>query len=246
MGSGSHQHLWRCTIIIARNGDDVKSQTESDLNAGIVLRQDNPVARSKAAKCGLDIAVRPDWVLPWPSTLFIAPGTCVPWDLICVGMEFLARWDVAAPFWRLGVLARDLGTPAERERTQAIVRDLRVPVYAHELLFVRASEQGQAFISIWCAECDAEPDGGDDRLAFLRALARVKPVFCVLPRLWLADIAQRETSDRIARQRRPVAIGGPLIRVEIAPGRFVRCHEHERAQIVERYRLLQRGRRHGR
>jgi hypothetical protein len=217
------------------------------LNAGIVLRQDNATARSKAAKCGLAVAVRDAgrWALPWQNTLFISPGTCVPWDLVAIGFDFLARWDVAAPFWKSGVLARELGTPAERERTEAVIHDLRVPVYAHELLFVRKSEAGEAFIAAWRSECDGG-DPQDERLAFLRALGRVKPVFCVLPRLWLADIAQRETSDRIARQRRAVARAEPLIKLEIAPGRFVRCHARDTATVLERYRNLQGGRRHGR
>jgi len=207
------------------------------LNAGIVLRQDNATARSKAAKCGLDVAVREDWALPWQNTLFIAPGTCVPWDLLCVGFDFLARWDVAAPFWRAGVLARDLGTPAERERTQAIIHDLRVPIYSHELLFVRSSEAGRAFLSTWREECD----GGDERLGFLRAMASVKPIFCVLPRLWLADIAQREVSDRKAAQRSAAAgrtRAEPLITVEVAPGRFVKCHKGDQAQVVEQFRQM--------
>ena len=205
-----------------------------------MLRAEDATARSKAAKCGLAVAVREDWALPWQNTLFIAPGTCVPWDLIVIGFDFLARWDMAAPFWKLGVLARELGTPAERERTEAVIHDLRVPVYAHELLFVRNSQAGQAFITAWRAECD-----GDERLAFLRALGRVKPIFCVLPRLWLADIAQRETSDRIARKRRTAPTGEFLIKLEISPGRFVRCHERDRATVLERYRKLQGGR-HGR
>jgi len=66
----------------------------------------------------------------------------------------------------------------------------------------------------------------------------------VLPRLWLADIAQRETSDRIVRQRRTAGMGEPLIKLEIAPGRFVRCHERDRAQVLERFRILQGGRQH--
>ena len=211
------------------------------MNAGIVLRADDKVARSKAAKCGLAVAVSEDWALPWQNTLFIAPGTSTPWDLVAIGFDFLARWDVAAPFWRAGVLAKDLGSPAERERTVAILHDLRVPVYAHELLFVRASEAGRKFLLTWRAECDGS---GDHRLAFLRALYAVKPVFCVLPRLWLADIAQRETSDRIVRQRRTAGMGEPLIKLEIAPGRFVRCHERDRAQVLERFRILQGGRQH--
>jgi len=208
------------------------------LNAGIVLRADDKVARSKAAKCGLAVAVREDWALPWQNVLFIAPGTCVPWDLVAIGFEFLARWDVAAPFWRLGVLAKDLGTSAERERTGAVLHDLRVPVYSHELLFVRASEAGRAFITAWRAECEQ----GDERLAFLRALYTVKPIFCVLPRLWLADIAQREVSDRIVRKGRLEGMGEPLIKVEVAPGRFVSCHARDRAAVLAKFAALQGGR----
>jgi hypothetical protein len=212
------------------------------LNAGIVIRQEDMVARSKAAKCGMSVDIRSDWALPWPRTLFIAPGTCVPWDLVAVGISFLARWDVAAPFWRAGTLAKDLGTAAERERTAAILHDLRVPVYSHELLFVRKSAAGEAFLSSWRAECGLADKGGDERLAFLRALYTVKPAFCVLPRLWLADLAQREVSDRQVAHRHAAQHGEPLIRVEIAPGRFVRCHEGDRAQILERYQKLAGGR----
>ena len=213
------------------------------MNAGIVLRRDDAVARGKAAKCGLAVAVREDWALPWQNTLFIAPGTCVPWDLVCIGMDFLARWDVAAPFWRAGVLARDLGTPAERERTTAILHDLRVPVYSHELLFVRASEAGRAFVSTWRTECEQ----GDERLAFLRALYAVKPVFCVLPRLWLADIAQREVSDWKAAQRSAAAgrtRAEPLIMVEVTPGRFVKCHKGDEAKVIEQFQRMSARRDH--
>ena len=216
-------------------------------NAGIVIRQEDPVARGKAARLRMSVDIRPDWTLPWPHTLFIAPGTCVPWDLAPVGFGFLTRWDVAAPFWRAGVLAKDLGTPAERERTANVIHDLRVPVYSHELLFVRNSPAGQAFLSAWRAECGQAADPQDalkgcERLAFLRALYAVKPAFCVLPRLWLADLAQREVSDRKSIQRRSLEKAEPLIKVEIAPGRFVRCHERDRAKVLERYQKMAGGR----
>jgi len=201
------------------------------LNAGIVLRKDDAVARGKAAKCGVAIEVRDDWALPWPQTLFIAPGTCVPWDLVAVGFNFLNRWDVAAPFWRAGVLAKDIGTPAERERTTAITHDLRVPIYSHELLFVRNSPAGQGFVKTWRTECA----NGDERLAFLRALYMVKPTFCVLPRLWLADIAQREISDRKAAERRPKARVEPLVAVEVTPGRWVKCYKSDAEKIKAQY-----------
>ena len=112
------------------------------MNAGIVLRQDSPTARSKAAKCGLPWQFATIGRCRGAHAVHFA-GTCVPWDLVAIGFDFLERWDVAAPFWRAGVLAQELGTPAERERTEAILHDLRVPVYAHELLFVRNSQQGR-------------------------------------------------------------------------------------------------------
>lgn len=223
-------------------------------NRGIVIRSEDPVARSKAARLGmaaslhdgLGLDMRADWTLPWPHTLFIASGTCVPWDLVPVGFGFLERWDVAAPFWKAGTLAIDLGTPEERRDTIRLLHDLRVPVYAHELLFVRNSPAGKKFMAAWRDECAlGDPQDtlkGCERLAFLRALYAVKPAFCVLPRLWLADIAQREVSDMKNTQRKSAQRGEPLVKVEIAPGRYVRCYERDRAGIVERYRLMAAGR----
>lgn len=216
-------------------------------NAGIVIRSDDPVARGKAARLGMAVDMRPDWTLPWPRTLFIAPGTCVPWDLVPVGFGFLDRWDVAAPFWRAGTLAKDLGTPEDRRDTLRVLHDLRVPIYSHELLFVRNSPAGKKFMAAWRDECARGGDpqdalNGQDRLAFLRALYAVKPAFCVLPRLWLADIAQCEVGDMKNMQRKSVQRGEPLVKVEIAPGRYVRCYERDRASVVERYRLMAAGR----
>ncbi len=187
-------------------------------DAGVVLRRETPGARERAAAAGLAVAVSDAWSLPWPRTLFVAPGTLLPWDLAASGFAFLGRWDAAAPLTREHALAQDLGTPAERERTRAVVLDLRILAYSPELLFVRATGAGPALLAAWRAECD----GGDERLAFLRALWRVKPLFCALPRAWLADRSQREALDRppapsaptpAARQRpRPRRLIGRRVR----------------------------------
>lgn len=95
------------------------------MTSGIVIRQEDAVARSKAAKCGVEITVRGDWALPWDNTLFITPGACVPWDLVAIGFGFLSKWDMAAPFWRAGTLAKDIGTPEDRKRTEGIIHDSR-------------------------------------------------------------------------------------------------------------------------
>jgi hypothetical protein len=220
------------------------------MNAGIVTRQDDPMARNWAAKLGLGVEVRDDWALPFERTLFITPGVRVPWALVSFGFDFVTRWDVAAPLWRKGVLASDLGSGEERRRTLAMARDLRMPVYAHELLFVRKSPDGQAFVSAWRAECAGGgaaggAERGDERLAFVRALCMTHPRLCALPRAWLADVAQREVSDRMAARRQPKT-GQPLIQVEIAPGRFVRCHAEDRERVLAEHAQRSAARHRGR
>lgn len=212
------------------------------MNAGVVVRQDDKVAAGYAKKFGVGISIAQDWAIPFERTLFIAPGTGVPWDLVRAGFDFLGQWDAAAPLWRYGASAGTIGTPADQKRTQEITHDLRLLVYAHELLFVRASEAGQALVSTWLAEY---AEGGEARLAFLRALYIVKPRFCALPRSWLADLAQRERSDEKAMLHdRQKHFAEPLIRVEIAKGRFVQCHARDKEKVLERYQRMARGR-HG-
>lgn len=171
--------------------------------AGIVLRRDDADARRKAAALGLSLEVSQSWSTPWTRTLFVAPGVAIPWDLLAAGFHLVGRWDLAVPFTRQHVLAQAIGQAGDRERTLRVVRDLRVPVHAHELLFVGSSPVARECLARWRDECD----GGDERLAFLRALATVKPRLCVLPRVWLADPSERAA---IAATVRPVAPAAPV------------------------------------
>ena len=160
--------------------------------AGLVLRREEPQTRQRALASRLGVSVSDDWTLLWPRTLFVAEGAIVPWDLVGAGLELLARWDLAAPLAPDAKLAQDLGTPDDRDRTRALVGDLRMPTYAPDLLFVRDSDAGRACLERWRIECD----GSDERLAFQRALSAVKPRFCALPRIWLAAQAERDAIDR--------------------------------------------------
>jgi len=136
------------------------------------------------------------------------------------------------------VLAKDVGTPAERKRTKKVTLDLRIPLCEPGLLFIRSSEAGRALLERWRAECQ---QGSDERLAFLRALHIVKPKFCALPRSWLAEEAQRAKQDARAAtsmMRRGIF---SLVRVEISPGRFVKCRAGDEDKVREQFNR-QRGR----
>lgn len=201
---------------------------------GMLLLHDDPGIQREARRRRLDVMTLDAPAIPWPQTL-ITEGL-VPWDLVDAGYHFIERWDAAAPLWRYGVLAQDLGTKAERAQTKGLVRDLRVPVYAADrLLFVRQSPEAEQLLVAW--DCERE-GGADPMLAFLRALYRVKPLFLALPRSWLAE----NIRTPLTAGRRPGRMLTRLVRVQIAPGRFVTCKpgEEETTKALWAARLLPR------
>jgi len=231
---------------------------------GIVLLGEDKAIRQRAKAAKLAVTVDAAMPLAYDKTLFMTPGTRVPWDLLPAAWHFLERWDAAVPLWRYGVLAADVGTKEERKRTEAIVRDLRVLLHSYELLFVRDNELGRALLRTWEAEKDGD---SEPRLAFLRAVYQVKPRLCVLPRTWLACLQegrQAEATQRgtcLRRQARAAAMArstkqgtprrpargqhtprGTMIRLEVTPGRFVRCNSEDVEKVKEMYEN-RRGRR---
>jgi hypothetical protein len=100
------------------------------------------------------------------------------------------------------------------------------------LLFVRDSPDGRRFLDTWIAECG---NGGDERLAFLRALYLVKPLFCALPRSWLADLQKRAEQDARTARSRAMSHQQVMVRVQIGPNVFVSCPEGQEEKTKERF-----------
>lgn len=209
------------------------------MKKGIVLTAEDKTIEARARNAGLGVVVDPARPLAFAKTLFTEPGTGVPFDMLSAAWHFLERWDAAVPLWRYGATGETVGTASERKRTKIVVRDLRVLLHSVELLFVRDNEDGRALMDAWREELAGD---AEKRLAFLRAYYRVKPRCCVLPISWLAEVQQWSTQD--ARIIKPPRRSGPLVTVEIAPGRFVRCHPGDEQTIIEQY--AQRGSRRGR
>ena len=209
----------------------------------IVIRADDKTVRSRAKRLGIEVVVTDSWEVTGP-TLFAS--TKIPFDLVGAGFNFLERWDVAAPLWRYDKIAADIGTPADRKRTQAITRDLRLLLYAPELLFVRDSEAGRALVETWRAECAH----GDERLAFIRALYIVKPIFCALPLSWLAEVQERSVaagkSARASRRQNAGArykgAGYGLVLVQVGPNQHVKCKPGDEEAVRKRFAKMKMNR----
>lgn len=212
----------------------------------LVLREADETSRVRGKRAGLEVVVTDGYDVEFDRALFTEPGARIPWDLVGYGLHFLERWDAAVPLWRYGVVAEGVGTPAERKRTERVTKDLRVLLYAHELLFVRNSEGGRALLAAWQEEMQKE---GDKRLAFLRAVYRAKPIMCTLPRSWAGETSKAtrrhraravgrqapSPSPRAQRRRRRRPSGGNLVRVEIKPGVYIRCHPGDEERIRKRF-----------
>lgn len=119
--------------------------------------------------------------LRFAKTLLWQPEFALRPELVPVGFHLLAAWEAAAPVVSYEELACHIGTVEARERTQAIVRDLRVPLYDPRLVFVRRCQASRALLEAWAQERET---GDDDRLCLLRAVYRVKPLICALPVTW--------------------------------------------------------------
>ena len=126
-------------------------------------------------KLGVTENTEPD--LPYPQTCIWHPGIPLRPEILPVGFALLDTWQVACPLWDYKELACHMGDEAEKERTEAIIHDLRIPMYDTRLMWVRRCGDTQRLIDQWKAE-------GDGKLAFLRALYQTKPMILALPVTW--------------------------------------------------------------
>ena len=120
--------------------------------------------------------------LEYPRTLLWNPAVSLRLDLVPIGFHRLTTgWQIAAPLFSYGTLARDIGGDDDRTHTEEVIRDLRVPVYETGLLYIRRCSDTERLMAAWR---DERNDGGDTRLAFMRALYHVKPTINALPTTW--------------------------------------------------------------
>ena len=112
-------------------------------------------------------------------TIIWQPEATIMPQMFTVGLSLLDRWEIAVPLYDYKVLAASVGSEEERERTKAIIHDLRVPIYDTRLIFVKRTLDTQRLFRAWNDDA-----GADRRLAFLRAVYQEKPLILALPATW--------------------------------------------------------------
>lgn len=95
---------------------------------------------------------------------------------ILTGFGLLTKWQMAVPLLDYDTLAQDIGTAGERKTTEAVIHDLRVPVYDIRIMFVRRCRTTNELFELW-------QDG--THLGFLQALYQARPIINALPPSWV-------------------------------------------------------------
>ena len=150
-------------------------------NAGVVVRAAPAVAHEHLKGVAAGLAWQDGGIeMPFAKTLIWNPASLVRPELVLVGFHLLETWQVAVPMCKYDILASTLGSKEEREATAKVIRDLRVPVYETNVIFVRQCEETAELLQDWRMQLGK----GNERLAFLRSLYRVKPLILALPYTW--------------------------------------------------------------
>lgn len=118
--------------------------------------------------------------LPYRYTMIWKPSAKVTPQQVLIGFSQITSefsWEMVA---RLAgsQMARDVGSEAERAKTEALIGDLRIPVYDTRVLWVRKTKATEGLIRRWTASIRA---GEDEAHAFLRALYVERILLCTLP-----------------------------------------------------------------
>jgi len=151
-------------------------------DVGILVTDNEATAQTVLADSASSIAIDFDKPrLRWTKTLIWNGGCSLRFELVPIAFGLLDTWDVLYPFEKYDVLAATIGTDEDRGRTKEVIRDLRVPVPDVRLIYAKRNKRTEDLMEAWKEE---RIDTAEDRLAFLRALYRVKPFQLPLPITW--------------------------------------------------------------
>ena len=128
--------------------------------------------------------------LPWALTVLWAPGAHLTTTGAAFGLTRIApsgddiTWEMAVALQSDMRMAVDVGSQAERDKTLALVGDLRLPLYDTGVVWVRKTPATEEVIQLWQEELDA---GSDPTHAFLRVIYTHPLLLCTLPADWIGQ-----------------------------------------------------------
>jgi hypothetical protein len=170
-----------------------------------------------------------------------------------IGFELLDRWDVALAETQTRSLVEGIAGIKECRATSDWVGSKHILYHNSGMIFWKKNERTSQLFDLWNEEWNRFK-GWDEQVALLRALIRSDCMFLTLPHTWncyhdrdshllhhwfgggQARI-EKKGKYRVVPAERPKD-ARKLVKVEIAPGRFAKCHEGDEEKVMEHYRKL--------
>jgi hypothetical protein len=149
-------------------------------NAGVQITDESNYKWARGILPGIDMESNPLPLLNYPKTLVWDGKTAINPEFIASGFHLLDTWEMVIPLWSYDKLACDIGSYRDKQKTETIIRDLRVPCYRSDFLFVRQCEAVEGVIKAWLNSTIQ-----DSKLALLCAIYEVKPLILALPTTWV-------------------------------------------------------------
>jgi hypothetical protein len=189
---------------------------------------------------------------PWDQTLYVDADSAFVSSPM-PGFELLdLGWDMAIACHKKEVAAEQWANCNERQASAKIIGSPLVLYHNSGMIFWRKNERTDELFDLWYEEW-MKYQHWDEQIALLRALFRSKVAYMNLPLSWNSNIRKeafilhhwfgegyartelkrKKTISTTPHRRDP----RPMVRVEIAPGRWVRCYKGDEEIVKERHKV---------
>ncbi len=188
-------------------------------------------------------------ISPFERTLYVDADTMFkrsPQD----GFALLERWDVALAETETRSLTEGIAGARECNETAAWIGTRHILYHNSGMIFWKRNERTSRLFDLWSEEWKRFR-GWDEQVALLRALIRSECMFLTLPHTWncyhSADSHLLHHWFGGGQARIEAKVRGSLskpkdvrrlVKVEISPGRFVKCHAGDEDKVKRYYRKL--------
>lgn len=191
-------------------------------------------------------------ISPWEKTLYVDADTYFQRPP-AEGFQLLSAWDMAIAETETRTLAEGIAGREECEATAAEFGSGLLLYHNSGMIFWRRNQRTKVFFERWSEEW-RRFQGWDEQVALLRALLRTDVLFHTLPYTWnhsvLAECyllthwfgagdARFDMQQRLREVRQATRQAqSPMMRIELAPGRFVKCREEDVDAVMERFGMI--------
>ena len=192
-------------------------------------------------------------ISPFDRTLYVDADTAFKSNPK-IGFDLLDRWDVVLAETQTRSLVEGLAGLKESQGTSKWLGTPHILYHNSGMIFWRKNEKTDRLFDLWSTEWQVY-SGWDEQVSLLRALLKSEVMFLTVPYTWNcysdkeSHILHHWFGGRHARtesrQRRPQNVqteARRMVKVEIKPGRFVKCYAGDEEKVKKYYNHITEGR----